>query len=72
MLTTASKNSSAYGSAWASAWIGKTWSSTPASRMRFQLSVGQLENHNRISDLKRDVARLKTILRERELEGESA
>lgn len=40
--------------------------------LRFQLSVGQLENHNRIGDLKRDVARLKTILRERELEGESA
>jgi len=40
--------------------------------LRFRLSVGQLENHNRIRELKRDVARLKTILRERELEGESA
>jgi len=40
--------------------------------LRFQLSVGQLENHTRIRDVKRDVARLKTSLRERELEGESA
>ena len=40
--------------------------------LRFRLSVGQLENHNRIRDLKRDVARLKTILRERELEDEAA
>jgi large subunit ribosomal protein L29 len=40
--------------------------------LRFQLSVGQLENHTRIRAVKRDVARLKTILRERELEGESA
>ena len=40
--------------------------------LRFRLSVGQLENHNRIRELKRDVARLKTILRERELEDEAA
>jgi large subunit ribosomal protein L29 len=35
--------------------------------LRFQLTIGQLENHSRITQLKRDVARLKTILREREL-----
>lgn len=40
--------------------------------LRFQLSVGQLENHNRLAQLRRDVARLKTELRSRELAGESA
>lgn len=35
--------------------------------LRFQLSSGQLENTNRISEVKRDIARIKTILREREL-----
>jgi len=36
--------------------------------LRFQFSTGQLENFNRLTELKRDIARLKTILRERELE----
>jgi len=35
--------------------------------LRFQLSRGQLENTNRISEVKRDIARIRTILREREL-----
>lgn len=35
--------------------------------LRFQLSQGQLENTNRISEVKRDIARIKTILRERGL-----
>jgi len=35
--------------------------------LRFQLSTNQLTNHNRIRQVKRDVARAKTILREREL-----
>src|SRR5262249_15846593 len=39
MPTMASKNSAANGSDRASAWIGKTPSSTPASRMRWRFSV---------------------------------
>jgi large subunit ribosomal protein L29 len=35
--------------------------------LRFQFSTGQLENFNRLTEVKRDIARLKTILREREL-----
>jgi large subunit ribosomal protein L29 len=34
---------------------------------RFQLSVKQLKDHNLLRRTKRDIARLKTILREREL-----
>ncbi len=37
--------------------------------LRFQLSRGQLEDTNRIREVKRDIARIKTILRERELWG---
>jgi large subunit ribosomal protein L29 len=40
--------------------------------LRFQLSVGQLENHNRLTQLRRDIARLRTELRQRELVGEPA
>jgi len=40
--------------------------------LRFQLAVGQLENHNRLKQLRRDVARLKTELRRRELAQETA
>ena len=44
--------------------------------LRFQYMMGQLEDHNRLTALRRDVARMKTILRERELaaqmEGEAA
>ena len=35
--------------------------------LRFQLSIGQLKDPSRVSVLKRDIARLKTILRERQL-----
>ncbi len=35
--------------------------------LRFQLSTNQLTNHNRIRQVKRDIARTKSILREREL-----
>lgn len=35
--------------------------------LRFQHSTGELENPNRIKQLKRDAARIKTILREDEL-----
>lgn len=37
--------------------------------LRFQLAVNQLENPMRIRAVKRDIARVKTILRERELNG---
>ena len=35
--------------------------------LRFQYTVGQIKDPNRVTALKRDIARLKTILREREL-----
>lgn len=35
--------------------------------LRFQRVVGQLENTTRLGEVRRDIARLKTILREREL-----
>lgn len=38
--------------------------------LRRELAMGRLEDHNRISAVKRDVARVKTILRERELGAE--
>lgn len=37
--------------------------------LRFQNATGQLDNYSRLGELKRDVARIKTILRRRELEG---
>ncbi len=38
-----------------------------AFNLRFQHSTGQLENTARIKLIKRDMARIETILREREL-----
>lgn len=35
--------------------------------LRFQAATGQLENHGRVSQVKRDIARIYTVLREREL-----
>lgn len=35
--------------------------------LRFQLAVNQLENPMRIKAVKKDIARIKTIIREREL-----
>ena len=35
--------------------------------LRFQSATGQLESHGRIKAVKRDVARINTVLREREL-----
>jgi large subunit ribosomal protein L29 len=35
--------------------------------LRRQLAMGRLEDHNRIRAVKCDVARMKTVLREREL-----
>jgi len=39
--------------------------------LRFQHSLGQLTNTARISQVKREIARIKTILRERALGKES-
>ena len=35
--------------------------------LRFQSATGQLENHGRVRAVKRDIARIYTVLREREL-----
>ena len=35
--------------------------------LRFQLAVNQLDNPTRIKAVKKDIARIKTILKEREL-----
>jgi len=35
--------------------------------LRFQLATGQLDNPMRISAVRKDIARVKTIMREREL-----
>ncbi|ANS75992.1 50S ribosomal protein L29 [Paenibacillus yonginensis] len=35
--------------------------------LRFQLATGQLDNPTRIRDVRREIARAKTVLREREL-----
>lgn len=34
--------------------------------LRFQLEAGQLENHTAVKKTKRDIARINTILREKE------
>ena len=41
-------------------------------QMRMQLHSGQLTNANRLKQVKHDVARAMTVLRERELKTESA
>ena len=41
-------------------------------RLRCDWASGQLEDNNRIPAVKRDIARLKTILREREIAAQSA
>ncbi len=40
--------------------------------LRFQLATNQLDNHARIKDVKQDVARILTVLRERELASSDA
>ncbi|MBO8136877.1 MAG: 50S ribosomal protein L29 [Desulfotomaculum sp.] len=36
-------------------------------KLRFQVATGQLDNPMRIKDVRRTIARIKTIIREREL-----
>ncbi|MCL4508114.1 MAG: 50S ribosomal protein L29 [Chloroflexi bacterium] len=40
--------------------------------LRFQLTTRQLENYKKIEAVRRDIARVKTIMRERELEAAGA
>jgi large subunit ribosomal protein L29 len=39
--------------------------------LRFQFTIGQAKNPNRLTELKRDVARIKTVLREQELKQQA-
>jgi large subunit ribosomal protein L29 len=36
--------------------------------LRFQNATGQLDNYKRLGDLRKDIARIKTILRQQELD----
>jgi large subunit ribosomal protein L29 len=38
-------------------------------RLRFQLSLGQNDGVKKLRELKKDIARIKTVARERELAG---
>lgn len=38
--------------------------------LRFQNATGQLDNYKRLGELRKDIARIKTILRQRELSGD--
>lgn len=38
--------------------------------LRFRMSTRQLENTSRVRQVRRDIARIKTLLRERELQAE--
>jgi large subunit ribosomal protein L29 len=40
--------------------------------LRFQHVTGQLENPIKIRDVKKDIARIKTVIRENEIESEEA
>ena len=35
--------------------------------LRFQVATGQLDNHRRLQHVRRDIARIYTVMREREL-----
>ena len=39
--------------------------------LRFQNATGQLDNYKRLGQLRKEIARLKTILQERELSAQS-
>ncbi len=40
--------------------------------LRFQHATGQLDNYRRLRYLRRDIARIKTVLRKKELDAEHA
>ena len=39
--------------------------------LRFQLATGQLENPMRIRDIRRSIARVQTVIKERQLKAEA-
>ena len=39
-------------------------------KLRFQLATNQLENPMKLREVKKSIARVKTVIRERELKGE--
>jgi large subunit ribosomal protein L29 len=41
-------------------------------KLRFQLVTNQLENPMRVKDVKKSIARVKTVIREREIKGTKA
>jgi large subunit ribosomal protein L29 len=41
-------------------------------KLRFQNVTGQLDNHNRLREVRKDIARIFTVMRQRELAGEPA
>jgi large subunit ribosomal protein L29 len=41
-------------------------------KIRFQHATGQLDNYKRIGELRRDVARMETLLRQREIAAAEA
>lgn len=41
-------------------------------RLKFQMKMGQTESLNKIRGLRKDIARMKTIARQRELGGEAS
>lgn len=41
-------------------------------QLRFQLAINQLDNPMRLKAVKKDIARIKTVLRQRELENVNA
>lgn len=42
---------------------------TELFNLRFQLATGQLDNPLKIKEVRKDIARIKTVLRERELKA---
>ncbi len=38
-------------------------------KLRFQLATNQLENPMKLKDVKKSIARVKTVIREREIKG---
>ena len=40
--------------------------------LRFQLATGQLDNYARLGEVRRDIARLSTLVREREIAAHEA
>jgi large subunit ribosomal protein L29 len=41
-------------------------------RLKFQMKMGQTESLNKMRGLRKDIARIKTVIREREMGGEHA